>query len=354
VTDDLIDELIAAQLDNRSPGWRQDIRGCLRKIIRAWNPLACWRDPAPPADPGTLRSHFEKHYLPERLTGARAQTICEYRIVLKKLNAHVGRDIRLKELSDALMADFLKALLDKGRSPVTANKYRAMIFAVWRDAADAGLIRRGPRLRKLRQPRNAPDAWSVDELRSIFQAAAAFNADAWYGPMPVPHWWVAALQVVYETAIRRRSLLAIRPENIELRHGTLYVAGEDMKDGDGQEYQLSRGAVAAVGRIWHPRRKFIFWCDLSVSEAAFANRVERDFKRILAAAGVARSRRRGLTLWHKLRRSTATQLAAHEGIAAATTLLGHSTEVVTAKYIDKSLLPRRDAADVLPKLVAVG
>jgi hypothetical protein len=132
----------------------------------------------------------------------------------------------------------------------------------------------------------------------------------------------------------------------------VYVAGEDMKDGDGQEYQLSRGAVKALGRIWHPRRKFIFRADMSVSEATFGNRIERDFKRILAVAGVARSRRRGLTLWHKLRRSTATQLAAQDGIAAATKLLGHSTEVVTAKYVDKSLLPKRDVSAILPAIAA--
>jgi integrase len=249
-----------------------------------------------------------------------------------------------------MFADFFKALLDAGRSPVTVNKYRAMLFAIWRHAAEEGLVKRGPRMRKLRQPKNSPDAWSLPELRSIFEAAGNYCPDAWYGPVPKNLWWVAALLVVYETAIRRRSLLAIRPENIELHDGTLYVAGEDMKDGDGQEYQLSRGAVQALGHIWAPRRKFIFRCDLSVTEQTFANRVERDFKKILVAAGVARSRRRGLTLWHKLRRSTATAIAASEGIAAATTLLGHSTEVVTTKYIDKSLLPKRDVTKVLVPL----
>jgi site-specific recombinase XerD len=350
VSDELVDELLAAQLDNRSPKWRQDIGCCLRKIIRAWNPLACWRDEAPPAAAGSLREHFEQTYLPERLTGARAQTLCEYRASLKKLNDHVGRDVRLRELTDTLIASFLTSLIDAGRSPVTANKYRAMLLAVWRNAAEAGLVKRGPRLRKLRQPRNSPDAWSVPELRAIFEAAGLFAKSAWYGPVPCNMWWVAALQVAWETAIRRRSLFAITHDNIELKDGTLYVAGEDMKDGDGQDYQLSRGCIKAVGRIWHPRRKFIFRCDLSLTEGAFAHKIERDFKRILEAAGVARSRRRGLTLWHKLRRSTATAIAAQEGIAAATKLLGHSTEVVTTKYIDKSQLPKRDVTEILPRL----
>jgi integrase len=352
VTEELIDELLAAQLANRSPGWRQDIRGCLRKIVRAWNPLACWRDPAPPADAGTLRAHFEQCYLPERLTGDKAQTICEYRIALKKLNEHVGADVRLDALTDAMMADFFKALLERGRSAVTVNKYRAMLFAVWRNAAELGLVGRGPRLRKLRTARNKPDAWSVDELRSMFATAAVFRPDGWYGPVPCNHWWVAALQVVYETAIRRGSLFAIRPDDIELRTGEMYICGEEMKDRDGQEYQLSRGAVKALGRIWHPRRPFIFRCDLSVTEPTFGNRVERDFKRILAAADIAPSRRRGCSLWHKMRRSTATQVAAisEAGIAAASKLLGHDTERVTTAYIDTSKLPRRDVTTILPKL----
>jgi integrase len=249
------------------------------------------------------------------------------------------------------MAHFFRSLLKCAVSPITVNNYGARLFAIWRSAAETGAVARGPRVRKLREPRNKPDAWSIDELTRIFQAAAAFRSDAWIGPVPSSLWWVAILSVTYETALRRGSLFAIQPADIDLKAGTLYVDGQDMKDGDGQEYQLSRGTVRALEQIWQPPRKFVFRTDLSINDKAFGNMVGRDFKKILAAAGIQPSRRRSLHLFHKMRRSTATKVTAELGIAAAAALLGHSTEYVTKRYIDKSLLPGRNVTDVLPTLV---
>lgn len=349
VTAELIDDMLQAQLKTCQSKWRSDVGNCLERIIRAWNPLACWRDPAPQTEPGSLREHFERSYVPEKLMNARAQTLSEYRIALRMLNEHVGKDVLLTELTNGLVAEFLKSLLDRGRSPVTANKYHRMLCAIWRDATDRGLAPHQPRIRKLREPKQQPDAFRPEELERIFAAATKFRPGDSYGPVPCSLWWPAALFVLYETAIRRRSLLMIRTDDVDPVEGVLYVRGEDMKDAEGQEYELSPLAVQAISRIMPPPRTYLFRSDDSVRAEAFANRITRDFRKIVASAGVRPSRSR-LGLFHKIRRTTATRLAAVCGMSAVASLLGHSTEYVSTRYVDRSQLPRRGAADVLPPL----
>jgi integrase len=63
-----------------------------------------------------------------------------------------------------------------------------------------------------------------------------------------------------------------------------------------------------------------------------------------------RSRRRRLSLWHRIRRTSATHVAARSSIAAASMLLGHTSEYVTERYIDRRQLPKRDVTAILPDL----
>lgn len=350
VTDELIEELLVAQLDHRSKDWRKQIASCLRRIVRAWNPLSILRERVPDLQSGTLREHFENCYVPERLIGARPHTIPEYRTALKAFHTHVGRDVQLSELCDSLFAAFFKSALESGRSIATVNKYRAHLLAIWRNAYEHRLVAVLPRVRKLKEPRDVPVAWRLEELQAIFAAAGTFEPQKWYGPVPCNLYWLALLHVAYETAARRSSLLAIRLADVDLKHATVYIAGADMKDHDGQGYQLSHGAVQAIGRIANPRREFLFYTDQSVKVAAFANRVDRDFKKIIAAAGLDPGRGRGLNLLHKIRRTAATQIAIRSGIAAAAMLLGHDSEYVTIRYVDKTQLPRRDGGSHLPPL----
>lgn len=350
VTDELIEELLAAQFDNRSKDWRKQIASCLRRIVRAWNPLTILRERVPDLKAGTLREHFENCYIPERLTGARPHTIPEYRTALKAFHAYVGRDVLLSELSDGLVAGFLKAVRESDRSIATVNKFRAHLLAIWRNAHEHRLVDTLPRIRKWKEPRDVPVAWRLEELQAIFAAAGIFEPQKWYGPVPCNLFWLALLQVAYETAARRGSLLAIRLADVNLKHATVYIAGADMKDHDGQGYQLSRSAIKAIGHIASPPREFLFYTDQSVKVEAFGHRIARDFKRIIAAAGLDPGRGRGLNLFHKIRRTAATQLAIRSGIAAAATLLGHDSEYVTSRYVDRTQLPQRDGGSQLPPL----
>jgi integrase len=52
-------------------------------------------------------------------------------------------------------------------------------------------------------------------------------------------------------------------------------------------------------------------------------------------------------LWHKIRRTFATQVHASGGLAMAQTLLGHSSADVTMRYIDPRQAPKNNQADYL-------
>ena len=67
-------------------------------------------------------------------------------------------------------------------------------------------------------------------------------------------------------------------------------------------------------------------------------------KRILTRAGLPTSER---DLWHKIRRTFATQVNAKAGIAMAQTLLGHSSPAITQRYIDPTQCPENNQAEYL-------
>ena len=73
----------------------------------------------------------------------------------------------------------------------------------------------------------------------------------------------------------------------------------------------------------------------------------REFGKILKVAGLPGGRR---NQFHKLRRTSATHLAAVAGIEAAEQHLGHSTHgLARSTYIDPRFMPSVKAADVLPR-----
>jgi hypothetical protein len=148
----------------------------------------------------------------------------------------------------------------------------------------------------------------------------------------------------YWSALRCGSLLKLKRRDVDLQSGWLNVRAKITKQKRGKRFRLGDDALAALRQIWHPERELLF--PLSFERRAFFRRLAR----IIRTAGVAPSTRRAMTLMHKLRRTTATLLAAREGIHAACELLDHSSTYVTRLYIDSSKLPGCDKTKSLPVL----
>jgi integrase len=258
---------------------------------------------------------------------------------------HYGRDLLISELSDALAADHLAWCFDQGIKPTTVNNtHRAVWYAVWRFAAERGLVDRTPTVRKLKEGRNVPDAWTIDELNLILAHTGAAYRGAISG-IPGDKYWDALIRVAWWTGLRRGSLLQLRRTDVSLQTGWLTVAPEHMKNRQGQKFRIGEDAIDSLTAIWEPHRQLLFPWPFEI------RLISKHFNRILTAAGIPPSSR-GLGLFHKIRRSSATALCKCAGIEAAASMLGHSTSDVTKRYIDPSKLPGHDMTKILPRLGA--
>lgn len=350
VTDRKLSKFLhAAEKMGRATKHRRDQAGLIRQIVLAWDPTAVrkprHRAELPPPAAGSLREYFEGTYAPEAMVGVRDFSVEDTRRTLRALYQFCGDDLPVDQQTDALAAEFFRHLVKHKRVAATVNRYRRTWFAVWRHAYDRGLVERPPRVKKLKEVRNPPDSWTASELAAILDAAAEFRPDDRYGEVPSNFWWHAILLVGFWTGLRLGSLWSIRRADLNLASGLLFVDGENMKNGCGMTFRLPDEAIAAVQKIWLPQREFLFDCEQSISM------VHKHFGHIVQAAGIPSGRRKNLAKFHKLRRSVATELASVAGVAAASMLLGHSSAVVTGRYVDPARLKAHDVTAILPPLL---
>ncbi len=297
----------------------------------------------PVMTPGTVSHFFETVYLPQRLVGASKIGIENYRTKIRQFEKFLGRPVLINELNDTLVASFLNDRVDAGLRKVTVNVCRAHILAIWRLAVELGQVVERPSIKKLRATHDEPDSWTEDEFRSILKHCDRLATQPPLGGLPADAVMRAVLLLAYWTGLRRGTLWKLKWNNIDVEQRWLSVPGELMKSGRGKKLRFGTDAAEALRAI-------------QVAEAASVlpkldwHRFYTDFDLVLAAAGVPPSTRVRMTKLHKVRRTTATLLAMREGIGAASTLLGHSSEQMTRRYVDPSKLPGNDMTNVLPNL----
>jgi integrase len=344
VTAELVAEFQHASRSQRCCEQRaRNFASCIRRIIHEWSGENPPRVEVPAPEPGTLRHYAETVYIPTRMIDCKPLSIQDVRRAVLQLPEQMGRDVRLDELDDSMIAEFLKATIDAGRSRATANNRRANLLAVWNHAFREGVIDRAPRLRKLREVRNVPEAWSHSEMKRILAAARRFRPSELYAGVRANLLWTAILLVAYETGLRRGSLFALRHEDVDLERGWIVADGSTTKTLRGQSFRISEETIAALRAIWHPPRERLF-------DGIKPRRQYEHFRLILEATGVKQPPRKTGQLFHRVRRTCATLIAGRAGLSAAGAQLGHSEAEVTRRYIDTRLV-QVEGALVLPRLV---
>ncbi len=333
----------------RSKATIDDYKAALGRVARALEPdrFAPRRsklDALPVPDPGSLREFYVDVFKPQRMLGRTWQHHRDCNHTLRLLREFHGGDLPLCELGDRVAAGFFEWLLARGQRPVTVNTHRARLFAIWRLAHQNGLVTAEPRVRKLPESVDVPDAWNEDELRRIIAAPLSMTWRRPVAGIDAGRYWHALLLVAYWTAMRTGTIRQLAWEDVDLDASSIRVPGRKMKNRRGQRFKIGTDAVAALQAIRLPDRELVFpW----PHEAKwFCTRVTQ----IIAAAGVPRSSRARLTGMHKMRRSVATITAMRRGVGAASELLGHSTSEVTRRYVDPTKLPGHDATQYLPVL----
>lgn len=292
----------------------------------------------------TLADFLHKVYRPLRLLNCSDWTLVQYGVAIRTLDRYAGRPVCLSDLSDELVAGCMGWLLANGRAPATANKFMRHATTLWRFAAKKRLVTTTPDVDPVREPKRAPEAWSVDEMTKILDAAS--EAPGFIDGTPACKFWPAILLTLYDTGLRVGAALGLDRDSLDANSGWLHVPAAVQKQNADQRFLLHVDTLAAIAALQETAagRKLFPWPYRR--EALYQH-----MGAIVRRAGLPDGRR---NLFHRIRRTTATAVADKLGRAAAQDYLGHSCLSVTLRYLDPSKINGVHAVDVLPRPVKGG
>lgn len=283
----------------------------------------------------SLRDFYNRFYRPLQLPQSSSDCLRQYVQNIRKADDAMGGTCWLSDLSDDLIALVCGKLLTDGRSPATANKVRAQIVALWNFAAKRGLVSTWPSVRKYREYRREPTAWTKDQLAILFAAAARQPGNV--GRIASHLWWLALLSLLWDTGLRIGAALKLEWSQVDFSRGYLLALAEQQKDGEDQWFRLHPHTLQLLGLLKGANGRgvvFVWPCARTHLWDAYG--------KLLANAGLPHGRR---DKFHKIRRSVASHFEAAGG--NATELLGHSCRQVTKLYLDATITGRVWATDLL-------
>jgi integrase len=229
-----------------------------------------------------------------------------------------GSELRIGELTNELVNDWLADLAAGGMNPQTLSGYKASLRCVWRSAFEAGDNQHAPlRLRRIKKRALIIQAYRHDELKRILDYMATLDGTHPDGNKR-SDFWQAAVHCGYCLASRRGDLLTLRRDQFDDNGVVRYV---QHKTGFANGGKLSIEAMYFVRRLASngPLLPFPF------KRACFS----RTFKRLRKAAGIER----GSFKW--VRRSSASY-AELQRAGDGSRLLGHRCESVFRQHYDDS------------------
>jgi site-specific recombinase XerD len=142
------------------------------------------------------------------LHDVRENTLHQYRIAADLFERWAGGAVRLKDLDEKRVSEWLRELA-ASRAPSTVRAKRTHLLTLWRAAADESRceppIRR---IRSIRVPFTPVEAWDADEARRILDACTTLNRRHRCG-LPRGEWWSLAVRVAWDTSLRRGDQLRL-------------------------------------------------------------------------------------------------------------------------------------------------
>jgi integrase len=282
-----------------------------------------------------LRELFEDYYRPLRLRGRSANTNRLYECTIRAFSRWLSSEPTIDDLTDLTLARYLEHRAST-RSPYTAEKERSQLCSLWRFAADRRIVQDRPCVPPAPLPERLPQAWTTDQLASLWKAAASTRGHV--GEIPAGIWYLALISVLWESAERVGAILACRPADFSPPY--LVVRAEYRKGGKRDKaHRLSPTTCDLVARATGKERLF----DWPFGYAYLWHK----YKRIVARAGLPSGRNSG---FHQLRRSAASHYTAAGGDAVK--LLDHSSPRITYRwYLDPRMTDRDPPpCDILPAI----
>lgn len=307
----------------------------------------------------TLSDYFTTRVLAMNPRIRKETTIAAYRIDIVVLQQYfeteypcrpaLPRSILLSDLCADLVSGAAAWQVRRGRSPSTANRLLRHIGAICSWAAqDTTLTEPVPPLGKIRKHKEAkrlPEAWSPEQFASIVSAAA--QRPGTVGAVPAGLWWPCLLLTAYWTGVRISALMEAPTAGLDLERGELRFPAETQKHFSDQAFELPAN-VTELFRKLDPASRGLptVFADWAFDRTASPwRRLGSHFSQICKAAGLPCGRK---DKFHKIRRTFATQITAAQGIAIAQQFLGHSSVSTTQRYIDPRFISRPKATLILP------
>ncbi|MCH7990503.1 MAG: hypothetical protein IID46_15285 [Planctomycetes bacterium] len=281
----------------------------------------------------TLQEFFNSVYL--RHHWLKDNSTKQIAVTLNLFDDWHGSPVLVASLSADLVLDFLR-FRHRTKSARTVNNNRAAIKAVWSFAHRKGHcstpVPDSTDIPKLPEIKRLPTSWSIEELGRIIEACKSVRP---LDGFDCRH-WKALILVSFDTAHRLASLLAAKREDVSSL-GFLIV--RETKQKRETVHKLHADTLKAIEEL--PRTPLLFpWplCEHAIHD---------ELKSLLRSANLPATRR---DLFQKLRRTSATHLAAVCGESAAERHLDHRTPGLASRsYIDRRFMPQIHAADVLPR-----
>ena len=307
-----------------------------------------------------LKGHYELH----RLSDGSQATLEDYvtqvnnlQHYLDELLAHAAqppRKLVLSDLTDTLIVGGMKWQLARNRSPETANKLRCAMVAISNFAIDElELPLKRLKVKKFKVPKRRPQCWLPDEVLKILAAAQRVRGDV--GSVPAARFFFALELFILNTGTRISAVMETPSAGLDLEGGWVSIPAEVQKHDSDEVFDLLPITVAAL-RALAPHRNassFDDWpFDRITRQWPTLNRWQ---KRIIVDSGLRPSVAEvsEKDLFHKLRRSFATFVAAKGGTHLARVMLGHSHESVTKRYLDDRMMNRPRLGDLLTEFARV-
>lgn len=271
----------------------------------------------------TLWSICHEQYFKIRLSIRSEDTRNQYRFALKNFATVLGRPPELADLTDDNLAMLCHWLTNEGLAPITVNERVGRLKTLWTWLARRGKVPTFPTLERMPVPHTTPRAWTVDELRRLFDACA--KEQGFVAGIPAGSWWLALHSWLWCTAERCGATLSLRWEHLDL-DGQIAIVPAPIRKGSQKPavYDLWPECCSALRTIRLPSRDLVFpW---HMSEASYY----LHYGKILRRAGLPDGRRNKT---HAMRVSHASWREASGGNAMQD--LGHGSRETTVKhYLD--------------------
>jgi len=282
----------------------------------------------------------------------RPQTEQTYQNVVRRwINEMHEKDIARISRSDVI--SWRNAILSRAR-PETWNKYRRHMRAIMNHAVELELIADNP-FAMVPPARTGRKLKKTVSLQSIERTLRHLRTDPEFLP---PSWfWSMVIRAIFYTGVRRRQIVALRWEDVDLEQGTWHVRAETSKTH--REWmlplphavredllELYRRTEARLGTppskchqvfnvtLFHSRYKGPQMDEQQLSTA---------FNRLSRALGERISP-------HRLRHTMATLLACQRDLKTLQEMLGHTNISTTLSYIHPDMNRMRELMETLPRL----